>query len=108
MFATSDYGATWTNLSEGLRGYAHIVLEDPKQPRLLYVGTEVGIWASFDRGATWQDLRLGLPPLAVVDMKVHPRDNDLVIATHARGFYVLDNIGPLREISPQVAAAADA
>jgi photosystem II stability/assembly factor-like uncharacterized protein len=108
VFATSDYGATWTNLSKGLRGYAHVVLEDPKQPRLLYVGSEVGIWTSFDRGATWQDLRLGLPPLAVVDMKVHPRDNDLVIATHARGFYVLDDITPLQELAAGASGAADA
>jgi photosystem II stability/assembly factor-like uncharacterized protein len=99
VFATSDYGATWTNLSKGLHGYAHVVLEDPKQPELLYAGTELGIWASFDRGTSWQDLRLGLPPLAVVDMKVHPRDNDLVIATHARGFYVLDDITPLQELA---------
>ena len=99
VFATTDYGATWKRISAGLRGYAHIVLEDPKQPQLLYVGTELGIWASFDRGASWQDLRLGLPPLAVVDMKVHPRDNDLVIATHARGFYILDDVTPLQELA---------
>jgi len=99
VFATTDYGATWKRLAAGIRGYAHIVLEDPRQPQLLYVGTELGIWASFDRGASWQDLRLGLPPLAVVDMKVHPRDNDLVIATHARGFYVLDDITPLQELA---------
>jgi hypothetical protein len=75
------------------------VLEDPKEPNLLYAGTELGIFASFDRGATWSDLRLGLPPLAVVDLKVHPRDNDLVIATHARGFYVLDDVTPLQKMA---------
>jgi hypothetical protein len=76
-----------------------MVMEDPKQPSLLYAGTELGIFASFDRGASWTDLRLGLPPLAVVDMKVHPRDNDLVIATHARGFYILDDVTPLQRLS---------
>ncbi|HBY58263.1 MAG TPA: hypothetical protein DEH78_00470, partial [Solibacterales bacterium] len=98
-FVTHDYGRTWKRISQGLRGYVHIVMEDPKQPSLLYAGTELGIWASFDRGATWTDLRLGLPPLSVVDMKVHPRDNDLVIATHARGFYILDDITPLQNLA---------
>lgn len=97
-FMTSDHGRTWRNISAGLRGYVHIVMEDPKQPNLLYAGTELGIFASLDRGASWTDLRLGLPPLAVVDMKVHPRDNDLVIATHARGFYILDDVTPLQRL----------
>jgi photosystem II stability/assembly factor-like uncharacterized protein len=99
VFVTNDYGQTWRRIGDGLRGYAHIVLEDPKEPSLLYVGTELGIWASFDRGETWTDLRLGLPPVSVVDMKVHPRDNDLVIATHARGFYILDDITPLQRLA---------
>lgn len=99
VFLTTDYGQTWRRISDGLRGYAHVVLEDPREPSLLYVGTELGIWASFDRGASWTDLRLGLPPLAVVDMKVHPRDNDLVIATHARGFYILDDASPLQQLA---------
>jgi photosystem II stability/assembly factor-like uncharacterized protein len=99
VFSTNDYGRTWRRIGEGLRGYAHIVLEDARAPRLLYVGTELGIFASFDAGATWTDLRLGLPPLSVVDMKLHPRDNDLVIATHARGFYVLDDVTPLQQMA---------
>ena len=99
VFATTDYGRTWRKLSNALQGYAHIVVEDPKAPNLLYVGTELGIFASFDRGSTWTDLRLGLPRLAVVDLKVHPRDNDLVIATHARGFYILDDATPLQHLA---------
>jgi hypothetical protein len=99
VFVTQDFGRTWRTISSGLRGYAHIVLEDPKSPSLLYVGTEVGIFASFDDGATWMDLRLGLPPISVVDMKVHPRDNDLVIATHARGFYILDDVTALQRMA---------
>jgi hypothetical protein len=98
-FVTTDHGRTWRSIAAGLRGYVHIVIEDPKQPSLLYAGTELGIFASFDRGANWTDLRLGLPPLAVVDMKVHPRDNDLVIATHARGFYILDDATPLQRLA---------
>ena len=99
VFVTTDFGSTWRRISDGLRGYAHAVLEDPKSPNLIYAGTELGIFASFNRGATWTDLRLGLPRLAVVEMKVHPRDNDLVIATHARGFYILDDATPLQEIA---------
>jgi len=99
VFVTTDYGRTWRKIASGLRGYVHIVLEDPRQPDLIYAGTELGVFASFDRGARWTDLRLGLPPLAVVDMKVHPRDNDLVIATHARGFYVLDDATPLQQLA---------
>jgi len=104
VFVTRDFGATWTDISTGLRGYAHVVLSDPKQPSLLYVGTELGIWASLNEGASWQDVRLGLPPLAVVDMVVHPRDNDLIIATHARGFYILDDVTPLQELARSQAA----
>lgn len=99
VFVTTDYGKTWKAIGDGLLGYAHIVLEDPKAPSLIYVGTELGIFASFDRGGSWTDLRLGLPRLAVVDLKVHPRDNDLVIATHARGFYILDDVTPLQELA---------
>ncbi len=98
-FVSDDYGRTWRRISDGLRGYVHIVMEDPRQPDLIYAGTELGVFASFDRGATWTDLRLGLPPLAVVDMHVHPRDNDLVIATHARGFYILDDVTPLQQLA---------
>ncbi len=99
VFMTSDFGRTWTTISTGLRGYVHIVKEDPKEPNLLYAGTELGIYASFDGGRDWTDLRLGLPPLPVMDLVVHPRDNDLVIATHARGFYILDDITPLQRLA---------
>ncbi len=98
-FVTHDFGRTWTRIGDGLNGYVHIVLPDPHQPSLLYAGTELGIFASFDEGASWTDLRLGLPHLAVRDMVVHPRDNDLVIATHARGFYVLDDVTPLQRLA---------
>jgi photosystem II stability/assembly factor-like uncharacterized protein len=102
VFATDDYGKTWRGIGTGLHGYAHVVLEDPREAGLLYAGTELGVFASLDRGATWTDLRLGLPRLAVVDMKVHPRDNDLVIATHARGFYIFDDLTPLQGLAKAV------
>jgi photosystem II stability/assembly factor-like uncharacterized protein len=106
VFATTDYGKTWRRISTELRGYAHVVREDPKQPNLLYVGTELGVFASFDRGGSWTDMRLGLPPIAVVDLTVHPRDNDLVIATHARGFYVMDDVTPLQKMATEGVASA--
>ncbi|HEX6973004.1 MAG TPA: hypothetical protein VF147_01305, partial [Vicinamibacterales bacterium] len=105
VFATTDYGRTWKKIASGLSGYAHVVKEDPKAPNLLYAGTELGIFASFDRGATWTDLRLGLPHISTVDLVVHPRDNDLVIATHARGFYVLDDVTPLQQLADGSAAS---
>ena len=98
-FMTTDFGKTWKKISSGLRGYVHIVKEDPKEATLLYAGTELGIFASFDGGEAWTDLRLGQPPLPVPDLVVHPRDNDLVIATHARGFYILDDVTPLQQLA---------
>ena len=98
-YVTRDYGQTWTRISDGLKGWVHIVAEDPEQPNLLYAGTELGIFVSFDGGTNWTDLRLGLPPLSVRDLVVHPRDNDLVIGTHARGFYILDDVTPLQGLA---------
>jgi hypothetical protein len=102
-FLTRDFGKTWKNIGAGLNGYVHIVMEYPKNPDLLYAGTEFGVYASFDKGAHWTDLRLGLPHLSVVDMVVHPRENDLVIATHARGFYILDDVTPLQQLAGAMA-----
>jgi photosystem II stability/assembly factor-like uncharacterized protein len=105
-FVTSDYGRTWRSIANGLRGYVHLVLEDPREPDLLYAGTELGVFASFDAGSHWTDLRLGLPPLPVYDIKVHPRDNDLIIATHARGFYILDDVTPLQGLARAAASSS--
>ena len=99
VFVTEDFGITWRRISDGLRGYVHVVDEDLRSPNLLYAGTELGIFASFDRGGSWTDLRLGLPPVAVRDLEVHPRDNDLVIATHSRGFYILDDVTALQRLA---------
>ena len=101
-FVTTDYGRTWRSIAKGLRGYVHIVIEDPKAANLLYAGTELGVFVSFDAGTSWTDLRLGLPRLSVMDIKVHPRDDDLVIGTHARGFFVLDDVTPLRALAGEL------
>ncbi len=107
-YVTHDYGKSWSKIVNGLRGYVHVVAGDPKQPNLLYAGTELGFFASFDGGQNWTDLRLGLPPLPVYDLAVHPRDNDLIIATHARGFYILDDATPLQELAGAMTASSKA
>jgi len=103
IFKTSDFGKTWTKLVTGLpdNSYVHAVREDPKRKGLLYAGTETGIWASFDDGAHWQTLQLNLPVTPIHDLIVH--DDDLVVATHGRSFWVLDSIGPLRQAGASVA-----
>jgi photosystem II stability/assembly factor-like uncharacterized protein len=98
-YVTHDYGKTWTKISNGLRGYVHIVAQDPRQRDLLYAGTELGFFASFDGGRDWTNLRLGLPPVPVRDLRVQPRFDDLVIATHGRGFYILDDATPLQQLA---------
>ena len=100
VFRTDDFGATWTNVAEGLpaRGYVHVVREDPKNPDLIYVGTELGIFASWRPGGDWHDIRFGLPPVAVRDIYIHPRDNDIILGTHGRGAFVLDDATPLQEL----------
>ena len=104
IYKTDDYGKTWKTIVNGIRkdDYVHAVREDTKRPGLLYAGTEHGIYISFDDGANWQSLSLNLPDTQVSDIVV--QDHDLVIATHGRSFYVLDNISPLRQLTPEVVA----
>jgi photosystem II stability/assembly factor-like uncharacterized protein len=105
LYKTHDYGKTWTKIVSGIRAddYVHAVREDPKRPGLLYAGTEHGIYVSFDDGENWQSLLLNLPDTQVPDLVVE--ENDLVIATHGRSFYVLDNIGLLRQLTTEYANA---
>ena len=97
---TADFGRTWTRITNGLpaRGWSHVVREDPKNPNLLYGGTENGLYASWDGGAKWVSIRNGMPPVPVRDIKIHPRDNDVIVATHGRGLYILDGAAPLQKI----------
>lgn len=105
IFKTSDYGRTWTKIVAGIRAdaYVHTVREDPTRRGLLYAGTQHGVYVSFDDGASWQSLSLNLPDVPIADLIVE--GNELVIGTHGRGFWVLDNIGPLRQYNPSVLAA---
>ncbi len=104
LYKTDDYGKTWKTIVNGIRkdDYVHAIREDTKRPGLLYAGTEHAIYISFDDGANWQSLSLNLPDTQVSDIVV--QDHDLVIATHGRSFYVLDNISPLRQLTPEVVA----
>jgi photosystem II stability/assembly factor-like uncharacterized protein len=102
LFKTSDFGRTWRAIVAGIgdADYVHAVREDPKRPGLLYAGAEHGIYISFDAGDHWQSLSLNLPDTQVSDIVVE--EHDLVIATHGRSMYVLDNIAPLRQLTPDV------
>jgi photosystem II stability/assembly factor-like uncharacterized protein len=105
IFKTTDFGKTFTNITSDLPkdGYLWVVKEDPKNPRVLYVGSELGLHVSFDGGAKWVRMHLGnLPPVAVRDITIHPRDNDLILGTHGRSIWILDDATPLQEINEQV------
>ncbi|HVM89553.1 MAG TPA: hypothetical protein VMT76_15300 [Puia sp.] len=105
VFKTNDYGKTWTLITNGLPEniYNRCVREDPFKKGILYCGLETGIYISFDDGAHWQSLQLNLPNTPVHDIQVQPRDKDLVIATHGRSFWVLDDITPLYQLSDEIA-----
>ena len=111
VYATHDFGKTWQPLvapldPKGVRGYAHVIKEDPVEAQLLFLGTEFGLWVSVDGGTHWARFKGGqLPPVAVRDLAIHPRDNDLVIATHGRGIWIVDDITPLRMLNANVMSA---
>lgn len=104
IYRTSDWGKTWTRITNGIRSddYAHVIREDSARAGLLYAGTEHGIYVSWDDGAHWRSLSLKLPDTQVSDIAV--QHNDLVIATHGRSMYVLDDIAPIREMPLQSSA----
>jgi photosystem II stability/assembly factor-like uncharacterized protein len=99
-FMTTNYGKTWTKISTGLPqdDYVKVVRQDPINPDLLYAGMEHGIFASWDKGQTWTKINNNLPNVSVRDLRIQPRDRDLIIGTHGRGAWVLDDIRPLQEI----------
>jgi len=105
LFMTTDYGETWTSISSGLpanRGTLHVIREHPRNPSLLFAGTEYGVFVSFDRGANWQSLKADLPTVPVDDIQIHPRDNDLVLGTHGRSIWVMDDITPLVQLNKEL------
>ncbi|MFY9529577.1 MAG: hypothetical protein WAR24_11770 [Candidatus Acidiferrales bacterium] len=103
IYRTTDYGRSWTKIAGGLPegSYVHAVREDPARRGMLFAGTETGIFVSFDDGARWQSLQLNLPTTPIHDLVVH--GNDLVVATHGRSFWVLDDISPVRQLQMKTA-----
>jgi photosystem II stability/assembly factor-like uncharacterized protein len=108
LFKTSDYGKTWHQLdtqASGVRGYAHVIKEDTLDSKLLFLGTEFGLWISNDGGVRWaQYTGSSFPNVAVRDLAIHPRTSDLVIATHGRGIWIIDDISPWRSLTPELMA----
>ena len=105
IYRTRDMGKTWQKITTGLPSgvYVHVVKEDPMRQGLLFAGTERGIFLSFDDGDHWQPLQLNLPVTSMRDFEVY--ENDLIVATHGRGFWVIDDISPLRQINDAVVKA---
>src|SRR6266487_2178917 len=106
IFATHDGGKTWTEIANGIPAgqIVNAVREDPDRKGLLFAGAEKGVYISFDDGANWESLRLNLPASSVRDLII--KNDDLIVATHGRGFWILDNITPLRQL-PSVAGGVD-
>jgi hypothetical protein len=101
LYKTTDLGQTWTRLQgEALAGYALSVRQDLAAPNLLFLGTEFGLYISLDDGASWARFDSNMPKAGVRDMVIHPRDHALVMATHGRGILIIDDITPLRQITP--------
>lgn len=100
VYKTNDYGKTWTKISDGIpnsvHSFAHVVKEDPKQEGMLYVGLDNGIFLSFDDGKNWTQLRSNLPPAPIYWLEIQEHFDDLVVATYGRGYYILDNVGAIR------------
>ena len=101
LFKTTDYGKTWRLIVNGIPNgaYCRCIREDPNRKGLLYAGTETGIYVSFDDGEHWQSLNMNLPNTPVHDIAIQKRDKDLVVATHGRSFWILDDLSPLYQMS---------
>jgi len=104
LYRTRDYGETWQNIRDGIQtpAFLRAVREDPNRRGLLFAGTEFGMYVSFDDGDHWQSLQMNLPITSVQDMTIH--GDDLIVATHGRSFWILDNITPLRQTADAVKA----
>lgn len=108
LYRSTDFGNAWSSITGDLPAdrVIHAVHEDPKNPSLIYVGTEHGLYLSADVGQHWVAMVSNLPRVPVNDFVIHPRDNDLVLATHGRGVWILDNITSLQDLTPQVMTEA--
>ncbi len=104
IFRTTNYGDSFTKLTNGIpveAGTVHVIREDPVNENLLFAGTEFGIFVTFDRGANWHRMKNGLPTVPVFDIQVHPREHDLILATHGRSIWIMDDITALEQVNNQ-------
>jgi photosystem II stability/assembly factor-like uncharacterized protein len=101
IFRTTDYGKTWTRMVDEnkVRGYALCMIQDPAEPNLIFVGTENGLWVSFDNGITYEQWKNGYPSVSTYDLAIQEREADLAIATFGRSLWILDDLRPLRKIA---------
>jgi photosystem II stability/assembly factor-like uncharacterized protein len=108
VFKTVDYGRSWTNITGNIPDgqVVHLLREDLRNPNLLFVGTEFGLFVTLDGGGRWTPVRAGFPTVAVQDMVIHPRDMDLVVGTHGRAMWILDDLTPLQQLTPEVRNAS--
>ena len=99
VFATTDYGATWRSIAGNLPAgeVARGLAEDRRNPEILYLGTETGLWVSWNRGGQWTRIKANLPTMPIYEIKQHPRENDLILSSHARGIWILDDVSPIQE-----------
>jgi len=105
LFVSTDYGESWRSITNGLpSGSVYVIKEDPENPDVLYVGTEMGLFVSGDRGERWADWP-GVPTVAIYDLDVHPREDDLILGTHGRSILIIDDVSPLQEWDGGLAAA---
>jgi photosystem II stability/assembly factor-like uncharacterized protein len=106
VFVTRDYGATWTSISSNLpAGNVNVIREDPKNRNLLYLGTEYAVFISQNGGKEWKKFMTGLPTVRIDDLLVHPRDNDLIVGTHGRSIWIIDDLGPLQQMTDAILTA---
>jgi len=104
VYVTHDFGKTWKSLATPeIDGFVHVIEEDTVNKNLLFLGTEFGLFVSLDGGKNWMKWTHGVPTVPVRDLSVHPRENDLIIGTHGRSIYIIDDISPLREMTEEVA-----
>lgn len=106
VYVTRDYGRTWASITSNLppAGNVNTVRQDLRNPNLLYAGTEYGFFVSLDEGKNWKRFMTNLPVVRVDDVTVHPRDNDLVLATHGRSVWIMDDVSALQQLTPETAA----
>jgi photosystem II stability/assembly factor-like uncharacterized protein len=105
IYKTTNYGDSFVKLTNGIpqdAGTVHVIREDPVNPNLLFAGTEFGIFVSFDKGANWHRMKNGLPTVPVFDIQIHPREHDLILATHGRSIWIMDDISALEKWDDKV------